>query len=330
MPNIFVTGGAGFIGSHFILHLHRAYTDYTIINLDKLTYAANLENLQCLEKSPRYKFIKGDILDAELVAGLVKTYQPIGLIHFAAESHVDNSIKGPGLFVETNVLGTQVLLEQLRQHSRAGCRFLHISTDEVYGTLGETGCFNEDSPLQPNSPYSASKASSDLIVRSYYHTYGLDTVITRCTNNYGPHQHDEKLIPTIIRNAIQDQPIPIYGQGLNTRDWLFVEDHCRAIDLVFHKGQVGEIYNIGANCEWQNIDLAKKICKALAKSEVLIHHVEDRLGHDFRYALDASKIKRELGWKPHTDFEIGMKQTIDWYGQKYNSPQALEQHHAMA
>ncbi|MFO1257768.1 MAG: dTDP-glucose 4,6-dehydratase [Gammaproteobacteria bacterium] len=318
MPNILVTGGAGFIGSHFILHLHRAYPNYTIINLDKLTYAANLGYLESIAHSPRYRFVKGDIADAGLVKDLFRTYSPEGVIHFAAESHVDNSIQGPGIFVQTNVLGTQVLLEQARRSWKKPYRFLHVSTDEVYGSLGDTGYFTEESPLKPNSPYSASKASSDLLVRSYYHTYGMNLTITRCTNNYGPHQHDEKLIPTIIRNAIQNKPIPIYGSGQNTRDWLYVTDHCHAIDLVFQNGQSGEVYNIGSNCEWRNIDLAKTICKVLKRPESLIQSVDDRLGHDFRYALDVSKIRNQLKWISQTSFEAGLEQTIAWYLRKYS------------
>lgn len=326
MPNILVTGGAGFIGSHFILRLHQIYPDYTIINLDKLTYAADLKNLASLENSARYHFIKGDITDSNLVRTIFEQFNPESVIHFAAESHVDNSIKGPGIFVETNVLGTQVLLEAARQHWKKPNRFVHISTDEVYGTLGDAGYFTEESILQPNSPYSATKASSDLLVRSYHHTYGMNTVITRCTNNFGPHQHDEKLIPTIIRNAMNDKPIPIYGNGLNVRDWLYVGDHCDAIAKILHQGRAGEIYNIGSNCEWKNIDIARWICHALDKPESLIVQVDDRLGHDFRYALSAEKVRSELNWQPSTDFESGMNQTLAWYLKKY----AQERHYAPA
>lgn len=330
MPNILITGGAGFIGSHFILHLHRKYKDYTIINLDKLTYAADLSYLECIANSPRYHFVKGDISDAELVKHVFETYSPEGVIHFAAESHVDNSIQGPGIFVQTNVLGTQVLLEQARRHWKKPYRFLHVSTDEVYGTLTDSGYFTEESALQPNSPYSASKASSDLLVRSYYHTYGMNLIITRCTNNYGPHQHDEKLIPTIIRNAIQNKCIPIYGSGQNMRDWLYVADHCHAIDLVFQNGQPGEVYNIGSNCEWRNIDLAKQICKILKKPESLIQLVDDRLGHDFRYALNVEKIKNQLNWASCTSFEAGLERTIAWYLEKYRSLIGKEREYELA
>lgn len=317
--NLLVTGGAGFIGSNFIIYILNKYPRYKIVNLDLLTYAGNLENLKDVEKHPNYEFVKGDICNRELVEYLFSKYEFQGVIHFAAESHVDNSIKDPSAFVETNVLGTFTVLDVARntwlnkknevKEKFENARFHHISTDEVYGTLGKYGYFTEDSPYAPNSPYSASKAASDMLVRSYYHTYGLNVVTTNCSNNFGPNQHDEKLIPTIIRKALAFESIPIYGEGLNVRDWLFVEDHCRAIDLVFHEGKSGETYLIGADNERTNLDLVNEICEILDEKlqlklkekemnsfKELITFVEDRPGHDFRYAIDFSKINQELGF----------------------------------
>ena len=320
MTSILITGGAGFIGSNFIPYFLEKYPNYKLINLDLLTYAGNLENLKEVENHPRYKFIKGNICNRELVEYIFKEYDIRGVIHFAAESHVDNSIKNPGVFVETNVNGTYTLIDVAKNYwmekpfiykkEYEDCRFHHISTDEVYGTLGETGLFTEETPYAPNSPYSASKASSDMIVRSYHHTFGLNTIITNCSNNYGPKQHDEKLIPTIIRNALQGNPIPIYGDGKNIRDWLYVLDHCKGIDLAYHKGKAGETYNIGGRNERTNIYIANKICEVLdelypisknsqfsilnsqLKSyKELITFVPDRPGHDRRYAIDATKIE---------------------------------------
>lgn len=332
MKNILVTGGAGFIGSNFVPYFIEKYPDYTIINLDKLTYAGNLDNLKEVEKNPRYKFIKGDICDNTLVEKIFREYDIKGVIHFAAESHVDNSIKGPEVFIDTNVKGTFVLVNNARNHwiekpfnyknGYEACRFHHISTDEVYGTLGDTGLFKETTPYAPNSPYSASKAGSDFIVRAYHHTYGLNVTITNCSNNYGPKQHDEKLIPTVIRSAINLRPIPVYGKGLNTRDWLYVLDHCSGIDAVFHKGKDGETYNIGSNNEQKNIDLVKKLCNILdnkvprkdGKSyKELITFVEDRAGHDWRYAIDSKKLEKELNWKAKESFDSGLEKTVDHY-----------------
>ena len=335
MKHILVTGGAGFIGSNFIPYFLEKHSDYVVINLDKLTYAGDLSNLKEVEGSPRHKFIKGDICDNALVEKIFKDYDVCGVIHFAAESHVDNSIKGPETFIDTNIKGTFVLVNNAKNHwmekpftykkGYEGCRFHHISTDEVYGTLGDTGLFKETTPYAPNSPYSASKASSDFIVRAYHHTYGLDTTITNCSNNYGPKQHDEKLIPTVIRTAINLKPIPVYGQGLNTRDWLYVLDHCKGIDAVFHKGKDGETYNIGSNNEQKNIAIVTKICEMLDKKtprkdgasyKDLITFVEDRAGHDWRYAIDSSKLEEELNWKHEEDFESGLIRTIEYYLKK--------------
>ncbi|MDN5301115.1 MAG: dTDP-glucose 4,6-dehydratase [Thermoanaerobacteraceae bacterium] len=307
---ILVTGGAGFIGSNFIKYMIREHKDYKIINLDKLTYAGNLENLRDIEDNPNYTFIKGDITDESLVDEIFS----MGLdyvVNFAAESHVDRSIEDPQIFLRTNVLGTGVLLRAAKKHGVK--KFLQVSTDEVYGSLGSTGYFTEESPLQPNSPYSASKASADLLVRAYYKTFQLPVNITRCSNNYGPYQFPEKLIPLMIINALHDKSLPVYGDGLNVRDWLYVEDHCRALDMVLHKGKVGEVYNIGGNNERTNLEIVKLILKELGKPESLINFVKDRPGHDRRYAIDASKIKRELGWEPQVNFEEGMKKTIEWY-----------------
>ncbi|PLX67355.1 MAG: dTDP-glucose 4,6-dehydratase [Denitrovibrio sp.] len=333
---ILVTGCAGFIGSNFVPYYLEKYPNYNIINLDLLTYAGDLENLEELDNHPRYKFIKGDICNRELVEFIFTEYDIRGVIHFAAESHVDNSIKNPGVFVQTNVNGTYTLVDVAKKHwmekpfkykdEYKSCRFHHISTDEVYGTLGETGLFTEKTPYAPNSPYSASKASSDMIVRSYVETFGLNCVITNCSNNYGPKQHDEKLIPTIIRNALKGNQIPIYGDGKNVRDWLYVLDHCKGIDLVFQKGLKGETYNIGGRNEKTNLQIVNTICEILDKKapaadkssyKKLITFVEDRAGHDRRYAIDATKLENELGWKADENFETGIIKTIEWYLGKY-------------
>lgn len=310
---LLVTGGAGFIGSNFIQHMLWHYPETKIINLDKLTYAANLDNLATVINDARYEGIQGDICDAALVDTLMAKVDAV--VHFAAESHVDRSIADPGVFAQTNVVGTQVLLEAARRHGIA--RFLQVSTDEVYGSLGATGYFTEKTPLAPNSPYSASKAGADLFVRAYYETYGLPVVITRCSNNYGPYQHDEKLIPTLVRHALHNESLPIYGDGKNVRDWLHVEDHCKAIALVLQEGRIGEVYNVGGHNEWANIDIARLILQHLGKSESLIAYVEDRLGHDRRYAIDPTKMSRELGWKPTWTFEKGIEQVIAYYVNRY-------------
>lgn len=333
---ILVTGGAGFIGSNFVPYFLKKYgARYHVVNLDLLTYAGDLNNLAEIEQEARYTFIKGDIRDQDLVAKIFKDFDIRHVIHFAAESHVDNSIKGPMNFVTTNVVGTSVLIETARAHwmSAPGkykegyerSRFHHISTDEVYGTLGASGYFQETTPFAPNSPYSASKAGSDMMVRSYFHTFSMNVVTTNCSNNYGPKQHDEKLIPTVIRNALQGNPIPIYGKGENIRDWLFVIDHCTAIDKVFHEGRAGETYNVGGDAERTNIDLCRLICQQLDKLhprssgsyEEQITFVTDRPGHDLRYAIDASKIKGELAWTPQMSLESGLETTIKWYLAKY-------------
>jgi len=306
---ILVTGGAGFIGSHFVRHMLKSHPDYDVVNFDLLTYAGNLDNLVDVEKDSRYSFVKGDIADRAAVA---KAFQGINyVVHCAAETHVDRSIAGPAPFIRTNVVGSHTLLDVALESSIE--RFLHVSTDEVYGSLPERGAFTEESPLQPNSPYSASKAGSDMLARAYYHTFGLPVVITRCSNNYGPFQFPEKLIPLMIDNALHDIPLPVYGDGLNVRDWLHTEDHCSALDLVLHSGRVGEVYNIGGHNEWRNLDLVKLILKYLGKPESLIEFVKDRLGHDRRYAIDPAKICDELGWRPTIDFDKGIQQTIDWY-----------------
>ena len=335
MRNILVTGGAGFIGSNFIPYFLKKYKDYTIINIDLLTYAGSLENLKEIENSSRYKFIKGNICNRELIEFIFNEYDIRGVIHFAAESHVDNSIKNPDIFMETNVKGTFTLIDVayrywlnkpfIYKNKYENCRFHHISTDEVYGTLGEYGLFKETTPYAPNSPYSASKASSDMIVRSYYHTYGLNTLITNCSNNYGAKQHSEKFIPTIIRKALANENIPIYGDGKNIRDWLFVLDHCRGIDLVYHNGKVGDTYNIGGRNERTNIEIVTMICSILDKKIPkstsylnLISFIEDRAGHDRRYAIDATKIENELGWRAKESFNSGIIKTVDWYLEKYH------------
>jgi len=331
--NILVTGCAGFIGSNFVPYFLDKYSDYNIINLDLLTYAGNLKNLSEVGENPRYKFIQGNICNRELVEFIFREYDIEGVIHFAAESHVDNSIKNPEVFIQTNVNGTFTLIDVAYKYwmekpftyksNYQNCRFHHISTDEVYGTLGEVGLFTEETPYAPNSPYSASKASSDMIVRSYQETYGLSTVITNCSNNYGPKQHDEKLIPTIIRNVLNGTPIPIYGDGKNIRDWLYVLDHCKGIDLVYHKGNNGEVYNIGGRNERTNLQIVTTICEVLdqlipteTSYTSLITFVEDRAGHDKRYAIDASKIENELCWKADENFDSGILKTIEWYLQK--------------
>ncbi|WP_263833668.1 dTDP-glucose 4,6-dehydratase [Sulfurospirillum oryzae] len=334
--HILVTGCAGFIGSNFVPYFLEQYPDYHLVNLDLLTYAGNLENLCEVENNERYTFVQGDICDRTLVESIFEDYNIRGVIHFAAESHVDNSIKNPGVFIETNVNGTFTLLDVAYKYwmekpfvlleGYEECRFHHISTDEVYGTLGATGLFTESTCYAPNSPYSASKAGSDMIVRAYHHTYGMNTVITNCSNNYGPKQHDEKLIPTIIRKALSHQKIPIYGDGKNIRDWLYVLDHCKGIDLVYHEGLSGETYNIGGRNERDNLYIAHKICEILdtlkpkrSSYKELITFVEDRAGHDRRYAIDATKIETKLGWAAEENFESGILKTIEWYLEKYRT-----------
>jgi len=307
---LLVTGGAGFIGSNFVRVMLERYPGYEIVNLDKLTYAGNLENLSGLEKNPRHRFVQCDICDAQGVAAILEQGAD-AVINFAAESHVDRSILEASEFVRTNIQGTLTLLDAARKHRIA--RYVQISTDEVYGSLGPTGAFSEKSPLAPNSPYAASKASADLLVRSYHHTYGLPALVTRCSNNYGPYQFPEKLIPLLISNALTDVPLPIYGDGMYVRDWIHVRDHCLAIDAVLHHGKAGEVYNIGARQEMPNLEIVRLILKELAKGEELITFVKDRPGHDRRYAIDSAKIERELGWRPEIPFERGMKETIDWY-----------------
>lgn len=321
---ILVTGGAGFIGSHLTRLFVNNYPDYTIVNLDKLTYAGNLENLKDIEDKPNYTFVKGDIEDMALVESLFKKYKFTSVLHCAAESHVDRSIKDPLAFVKTNVLGTVSLLQVAKESWKDdfnGKLFYHISTDEVYGSLGDEGFFTEETHYDPRSPYSASKASSDHFVRAFYHTYHLPVIISNCSNNYGPYHFPEKLIPLCIHNIINNKPLPIYGKGLNVRDWLYVEDHVGAIDTIFHNGKIGDTYNIGGHNEWKNIDIIKELCRQTDKklkrqdgtSEKLITFVKDRSGHDLRYAIDATKLKNELGWKPSLQFEEGLSKTIDWY-----------------
>lgn len=306
-----ITGGAGFIGSNFVRYMVGKYPDDSIVNLDKLTYAGNLANLKEIENKPNYSFVKGDIADGPFINDLFAKEQFDYVINFAAESHVDRSITEPDIFIKTNVMGTQVLLDAAKKYQVK--KYLQVSTDEVYGTLGDTGYFTEETPLAPNSPYSASKAGADMLVRAYHETYGLPVNITRCSNNYGPYHFPEKLIPLMIINALHDKPLPVYGDGLNIRDWLHVEDHCQAIDLVLHKGEPGEVYNVGGNNERTNIDVVKIILNEVGKPESLIKYVDDRLGHDRRYAIDATKLKTQLGWKPKYTFEDGIKQTIQWY-----------------
>lgn len=324
MKTILITGGAGFIGSHVVREFVNKYPEYMILNLDALTYAGNLENLKDIEDKPNYKFLKADITDQNQIQEIFNQYKPDGVIHLAAESHVDRSISNPLEFVMTNVIGTVNLLnasKQLWKDNYEGKRFHHVSTDEVYGTLGETGFFTEETAYDPHSPYSASKASSDHFVRAYADTYGLPVVLTNCSNNYGPNHFPEKLIPLCIHNIINNKPLPIYGDGKYTRDWLYVIDHAKAIDLVFHKGKNLENYNVGGFNEWQNIDLVKELCRqmdeklgrAKGESEKLITFVKDRPGHDLRYAIDANKINKELGWTPSVTFEQGLSKTIDWF-----------------
>lgn len=310
---ILVTGGCGFIGSNFVHYYLRKYPEDSLVNVDKLTYAGNLKNLSALSPSPRYVFIRGDIADPVQMEEIMSQGVE-GIVNFAAESHVDRSIEAPMDFMRTNVFGTFVLLEAVRKvSSKRRIRFLHVSTDEVYGSLGETGAFTEETPMAANSPYAASKAAADLMVRAYHHTYGLATLITRCSNNYGPYQFPEKLIPLLISNAIEGKALPIYGDGLNIRDWIHVEDHCRGLDLVLHRGKEGEVYNIGGQSEKTNLSVAKTILDYLGKPHSLLRFVTDRPGHDRRYAIDFSKIQKTLGWAPSISFEEGIRQTIDWY-----------------
>ena len=337
MKNILVTGGAGFIGANFVPYFIENNPDYHLVNLDLLTYAGNLDNVKEVENHPRYTFVQGDICDRNFIEELFQKYQFHDVIHFAAESHVDNSISGPEAFIKTNVLGTFNLLDTARKLWMSApnqynvgfenSRFHHVSTDEVYGTLGETGLFEETTPYAPNSPYSASKAGSDMIVRSYFHTYGMNVVTTNCSNNYGPKQHDEKLIPTIIRKAIQGENIPIYGDGKNVRDWLYVLDHCKGIELAFKTGKAGETYNIGGRNERNNLYIVDTVCSILnelqpkseGKYQDQITFVKDRPGHDLRYAIDATKIETELGWKADENFETGIVKTVRWYLEKFKN-----------
>ncbi|MCF7757156.1 dTDP-glucose 4,6-dehydratase [Paenibacillus xylanexedens] len=307
---LLVTGGAGFIGSNFVLYMLREHPSYEIINVDALTYAGNLENLHTVESNPRYTFIKADIADVQQMEAVFSQGIDV-VVNFAAESHVDRSILSPDIFVRTNVMGTQVLLDAAKKYQVT--KFVQVSTDEVYGSLGATGLFTEDTPLMPNSPYSASKAGGDLLVRAYHETFGLPVNITRCSNNYGPFQFPEKLIPLIISRALNNEAIPVYGDGLNIRDWLYVEDHCSAIDLVIHNGQSGEVYNIGGNNERTNMYIVQTVLEQLGKPASLIKHVQDRLGHDRRYGIDPTKIRTELGWQPTHNFETGIRETIQWY-----------------
>ena len=310
---VLVTGGAGFIGSNLVRFLRRERPEWKVVNLDKLTYAGNAESVADLRQDPGHVFVRGDIANAELVEHLIRHHAVDAILNLAAESHVDRSILGPGIFVETNVSGTQVLLEAARQ-ARVK-RFLQISTDEVYGSLGASGKFTEASRLQPSSPYSASKAAADLLVLAYGHTFGLDVVVTRCSNNYGPYQFPEKLIPLMIANALEGRRLPVYGDGLQVRDWIHVEDHCRALLAALEKGRGGEIYNIGSDNEWPNIQIVGRLLEILQKPRELIEHVKDRPGHDRRYAIDASKARAELGWSPHIAFPDGLKATVEWYQQ---------------
>jgi dTDP-glucose 4,6-dehydratase len=308
---LLVTGGAGFIGSNFVHHMIKFHPEDTIVNYDLLTYAGNLENLKDVEDHPNYHFVRGNICNRELVDYVIDQYDIDTVVNFAAESHVDRSITEPDLFVKSNVLGTQTLLDVAK--SKNINKYLQISTDEVYGSLGADGYFTETTPLAPNSPYSSSKAAADLMVRAYYETFGMNVNITRCSNNYGPYHFPEKLIPLVVTNALEGKELPVYGDGKNIRDWLYVEDHCAAIDLVLHKGKPGEIYNVGGHNEKCNIDIVELIVDTLGKSRDLIKHVSDRLGHDRRYAIDPTKIETELGWKPQFNFDSGIKETIQWY-----------------
>lgn len=309
MTTILVTGGAGFIGNCFIRHMLQKYSNYKIINLDALTYAGNLENLYDVKDNPNYEFVNGDICDKDLVTQIVSGVDMI--VNFAAETHVDRSITGPEIFIETNIKGTMTLLQAAKEFNIE--RYLQVSTDEVYGTLGDTGYFTETTPIAPNSPYSASKAGADMLVRAYYETYKVPTLITRCSNNYGPYQYPEKLIPFFISRLLRGEKVPVYGDGLNVRDWLYVYDHCAAIDAVLHKGRVGEVYNIGGHNEKTNLEITHLILDAMNKDESSIEYVQDRLGHDRRYAISNDKITSELGWKPSVTFEEGILLTIDWY-----------------
>ena len=331
MKSILVTGGAGFIGSNFVPYFAEKYSHYHIVNLDKLTYAGNLDNLKECDSMMNYTFVQGDICDEKLVQSLFEKHDIRGVIHFAAESHVDNSIMGPRAFMEANVMGTFNLIEMARRYwmsapdqYRTGyesCRFHHISTDEVYGTLGESGYFTETTSYAPNSPYSASKAGSDFIVRAWHHTYGMNVTTSNCSNNYGPKQHSEKLIPTIIRKCLAEEPIPVYGNGQNVRDWLYVLDHCKAIDLIYHQGKSGETYNLGGHNERNNLQIVHSVCRILDEKRPrkegryadLISFVTDRPGHDLRYAIDATKLTEELGWKADENFESGIIKTVEWY-----------------
>lgn len=307
--NILITGGAGFIGSNFIHYIINKYPEYNIVNLDKLTYAANLDNLKSIKGN--YTFVKGDILDYDLVSKIVKENNIDLIVHFAAESHVDRSIEGPEVFLQTNIFGTANLLKVALENNKI--RFHHISTDEVFGSLGETGLFNEDTSYDPRSPYSASKASSDHLVRAYYHTYGLPITISNCSNNYGPYQYKEKLIPLFITNLLDNKKVPLYGDGKNIRDWIYVKDHCRAIDLIIHKGEIGETYTVGGDSEKTNQEITRVLLNKLNLKEDMIEYVQDRPGHDFRYAIDSSKIKKELGYEIETSFENGIDKTIEFY-----------------
>ncbi len=310
MPLLLVTGGCGFIGSNFIRHLLHTRPDVSILNLDCLGYAGNLGNLADVRDNPRHTFVKGDVTDRERVRHVVRQ-GVTGIIHFAAESHVDRSIHDSGPFVRTNVLGTQVLLDAAREFGVG--RYVQVSTDEVYGSLGPTGAFTETTPLAPSSPYSASKAAADLLVLAYAHTHGLPALITRCSNNYGPYQFPEKLIPLFITNLLKDEPVPVYGDGGQVRDWIHVRDHCAAVERVWSAGRVGEVYNVGGRCEKTNLELTHLLLRILGKSTRLIRHVKDRPGHDRRYAIDCAKIERELGWRPEVDFEQGLRETVEWY-----------------
>lgn len=311
MKNILVTGGAGFIGSNFVRYLLETHAGLRVVNYDALTYAGNLENLADVASDPRYAFVKADICDAAAVNEAFTRFDIDTVVHFAAESHVDRSILGAAVFVQTNVVGTQVLLDAAKSFGIE--KFVHVSTDEVYGSLGPTGTFTESTPLHPNSPYSASKAGSDLLVLAYCHTFGVPVVVTRCSNNYGPYQFPEKLIPLMIANALDGKPLPVYGDGLNIRDWLYVKDHCSAIEAAICRGEIGQVYNIGGNNEWKNIDIVRLVLQLLNKPQSLIAFVKDRPGHDRRYAIDASRIRNDLGWQPAHTFEQGIRETVQWY-----------------